>query len=40
MSENRKEQGVDPVVESLVQIFPEDFLRDMARETGAVKRDG
>jgi hypothetical protein len=28
MSANREEKGADPLVESLVQMFPEDFLRD------------
>ena len=33
------ENSVDPTVKSLVEMFPEDFLRNTARETGVVKRE-
>jgi hypothetical protein len=29
------ENSVDPTVKTLVEMFPDDFLRDTARETGA-----
>ena len=33
------EKRVDPTVESIVEMFPEDFLRNTARETGVVIRE-
>ena len=33
------EKEVDPTVKSIVEMFPEDFLRNTARETGVVKRE-
>ncbi|NQE04546.1 hypothetical protein C5S32_01630 [ANME-1 cluster archaeon GoMg1] len=33
------EKGVDPTVETIVEMFPEDFLRKTARERGVVKRE-
>ena len=33
------EKGIDPTVETIVEMFPEDFLRNTARETGVVKRE-
>jgi putative transposase len=33
------EKGVDPTVMTIVEMFPDDFLRDTARETGFVKRE-
>ena len=33
------EKGVDPTVESIVEMFPEAFLRNTARETGVVIRE-
>ncbi|MFQ6055466.1 MAG: IS4 family transposase, partial [Methanosarcinales archaeon] len=30
---------VDPTVKSLVEMFPEDFLRNIAKETGLIKRE-
>ena len=32
------EKGVDPTVEAIAAMFPEDFLRNTARETGVVRR--
>jgi len=34
-----KENSVDPTVQTIVEMFPEDFLRNTARETGVVKRE-
>ena len=33
------EKGVDPTVETIVEMFPEAFLRNIARETGVVIRE-
>ena len=33
------EKGVDPTVEAIVEMFPEAFLRNTARETGVVIRE-
>ena len=33
------EKGTDPTVEAIVEMFPEDFLRDTARESGFVIRE-
>ena len=33
------EKGIDPTVMTIVEMFPDDFLRDTARETGFVKRE-
>jgi IS4 transposase len=33
------ENSVDPTVQTIVEMFPEDFLRNTARETGVVKRE-
>jgi hypothetical protein len=33
------ENSVDPTVKTLVEMFPEDFLRNTARETGVVERE-
>ena len=33
------ENSVDPTVQAIVEMFPEDFLRNTARETGVVKRE-
>jgi len=33
------ERGIDPTVETIVEMFPEEFLRNTARETGVVKRE-
>jgi hypothetical protein len=30
---------VDPTVQAIVEMFPEDFLRNTARETGVVERE-
>ena len=32
------EKGTDPTVEAIVEMFPEDFLRNTARESGLVIR--
>ena len=37
MVSHKKE--VDPTVKLLLQIFPEEFIRETARETGAFKRE-
>ena len=29
---------IDPTVECIIQMFPEEFLRDLARKTGFIKR--
>ena len=29
---------IDPTVECIIQMFPEDFLRNIARKTGFIKR--
>nr|AAU82287.1 transposase [uncultured archaeon GZfos13E1] len=34
-----KENSVDPTVQTIVEMFPEDFLRNTARETGVVERE-
>ena len=34
------EKGTDPTVEAIVEMFPEDFLRNTARESGLVIRLG
>lgn len=34
-----KENSVDPTVQTIVEMFPEDFLRSSARETRVVKRE-
>jgi hypothetical protein len=31
--------NVDPTVQAIVEMFPEDFLRNTARETGVVERE-
>ena len=33
------EKGTDPTVEAIVEMFPEDFLRNTARESGFVIRE-
>ncbi len=33
------ENNVDPTVQTIVEMFPEDFLRNTARETGVVERE-
>lgn len=33
------EKGIDPTVETIVEMFPEEFLRNTARKTGVVKRE-
>ena len=33
------ENNVDPTVQTIIEMFPEDFLRSTARETGIVKRE-
>ena len=33
------EKGTDPTVEAIVEVFPEDFLRNTARESGLVIRE-
>ena len=33
------EISVDPTVKTLVEMFPGDFLRNTARETGTVERE-
>jgi hypothetical protein len=33
------ENSVDPTVQTIVKMFPEDFLRNTARETGVVERE-
>jgi hypothetical protein len=34
-----KENSVDPTVQTIAEMFPEDFLRNTARETGVVERE-
>jgi len=34
-----KENSVDPTVQTIVEMFPENFLRNTARETGVVERE-
>ena len=31
--------SVDPTVQTIVEMFPEDFLRNTAKETGVVERE-
>lgn len=36
---SNNENRVDPTVETIVEMFPEEFLRNTAQETGVVKRE-
>lgn len=33
------EKSVDPTVKTIAEMFPEEFLRNTARETGVVMRE-
>ena len=37
VSDNKN--NVDPTVQAIVEMFPDDFLRNAARETGVVERE-
>lgn len=38
MNSPTKKQKVDPSVECLIKLFPEDFIRTIATETGFIQR--
>jgi putative transposase len=38
MNSPTNKQKVDPIVECLIKLFPEDFIRAIAQETGFIQR--